>query len=87
MQNDSSTRPMPTVLESIVSGRRSHLPEIQARISHVDPARLPRSTRSLFHALGGRSDGGPALRGECALYHGVQVLLTVAWNDPRGLPP
>ncbi|CAB0920293.1 bifunctional indole-3-glycerol-phosphate synthase TrpC/phosphoribosylanthranilate isomerase TrpF [Corynebacterium diphtheriae] len=63
MQNDSSTRPMPTVLESIVSGRRSHLPEIQARISHVDPARLPRSTRSLFHALGGHSDGGPALRG------------------------
>ncbi|CAB0575329.1 bifunctional indole-3-glycerol-phosphate synthase TrpC/phosphoribosylanthranilate isomerase TrpF [Corynebacterium diphtheriae bv. mitis] len=63
MQSDSSTSPMPTVLESIVSGRRSHLPEIQARISHVDPARLPRSTRSLFHALGGRSDGGPALRG------------------------
>lgn len=63
MQNDSSTRPMPTVLELIVSGRRSHLPEIQARITHVDPARLPRSTRSLFHALGGRSDGGPALRG------------------------
>ncbi|MCF4007650.1 bifunctional indole-3-glycerol-phosphate synthase TrpC/phosphoribosylanthranilate isomerase TrpF [Corynebacterium uropygiale] len=48
MQND-----IPTVLEGIVSARRTHLPEIRERIAHVDPARLPRSTRSLYTSLGG----------------------------------
>lgn len=42
---------LPTVLEGIVASRRTHLPEIRARISHVDPETLPRSTRSLFDSL------------------------------------
>lgn len=42
---------MPTVLEGIVQGRLRHLDEIRARIAHVDPARLPRSERSLYNSL------------------------------------
>ncbi|WP_187975943.1 bifunctional indole-3-glycerol-phosphate synthase TrpC/phosphoribosylanthranilate isomerase TrpF [Corynebacterium poyangense] len=53
MQNN-----IPTVLEGIVSARRRHLPDIRQRISHVDPAVLPRSQRSLFHALGGGDPQG-----------------------------
>lgn len=44
---------LPTVLEGIVEGRRGHLAEIRARISHVDPEALPSSTRSLYDSLGG----------------------------------
>lgn len=58
----NNTAPIPTVLEEIVHARRSHLQEIRARISHVDPLRLPRSTKSLFQALGGSESGGAAPR-------------------------
>ncbi|AKA97714.1 bifunctional indole-3-glycerol-phosphate synthase TrpC/phosphoribosylanthranilate isomerase TrpF [Corynebacterium ulcerans] len=58
----NNAAPMPTVLEEIVRIRRSHLQEIRARISHVDPLRLPRSTKSLFQALGGSESGGAAPR-------------------------
>ncbi|UTO24465.1 bifunctional indole-3-glycerol-phosphate synthase TrpC/phosphoribosylanthranilate isomerase TrpF [Corynebacterium pseudotuberculosis] len=59
MQNNV---PMPTVLEEIVNTRRSHVQEISARISHINPLRLPRSTKSLFQALGGSINGGAASR-------------------------
>lgn len=49
---------LPTVLEGIVAGRRSHLPEIRARIAHVDPTALPASTRSLYASLGGGEGRG-----------------------------
>lgn len=49
---------LPTVLESIVEGRRGHLPEIRARIAHVDVDKLPRSERSLYESLGGGQPGG-----------------------------
>lgn len=49
---------LPTVLENIVEGRRGHLAEIRARISHVDPAELPKSERSLYDSLGGGQDNG-----------------------------
>lgn len=49
---------LPTVLEGIVEGRRGHLPEIRARIAHVDPATLPASTRSLYDSLGGGEGRG-----------------------------
>lgn len=53
---------LPTVLESIVEGRRGHLPEIRARIAHVDVEALPRSERSLYASLGGgEPDGGRGL--------------------------
>lgn len=55
---------MPTVLEGIVEGRRGHLPEIRARIAHVDPAALPRSTRSLFDSLN-QGRGGARFIMEC----------------------
>ncbi|GAB3695842.1 bifunctional indole-3-glycerol-phosphate synthase TrpC/phosphoribosylanthranilate isomerase TrpF [Corynebacterium nasicanis] len=42
---------LPTVLESIVEGRRGHLPEIRERIAHVDLSTLTPSTRSLYDAL------------------------------------
>ncbi|MHA2790189.1 bifunctional indole-3-glycerol-phosphate synthase TrpC/phosphoribosylanthranilate isomerase TrpF [Corynebacterium sp. S7] len=47
---------LPTVLEGIVEGRKRHIDEIKARISHVDPATLPVSERSLYDSLarGGR---------------------------------
>lgn len=48
---------LPTVLENIVEGRRGHLPEIRARIAHVDVEKLPRSERSLFDSLGGGQRG------------------------------
>ncbi|KQB84684.1 Tryptophan biosynthesis protein TrpCF [Corynebacterium oculi] len=51
---------LPTVLEGIVNARRTHLAEIRARISHVDPEALPRSTRSLRRSLGGGEEGGAA---------------------------
>lgn len=46
---------LPTVLESIVARRRTHLPAIRERIAHVDTENLPRSTRSLYSALQGRN--------------------------------
>lgn len=52
------TSKLPTVLEGIVENRRSHLAEIRARISHVDPGSLPRSERSLYASLGGDRAGG-----------------------------
>ncbi len=42
---------LPTVLEGIVQGRIRHLDEIKERISHIDPAHLPRSQRSLYDML------------------------------------
>ncbi len=42
---------MPTVLEGIVQGRLRHIDEIKGRISHVDPATLARSERSLYDNL------------------------------------
>ena len=53
---------LPTVLEGIVASRRTHLPEIRARIAHVDPEALPRSTRSLFDSL---SQPGTSFIMEC----------------------
>ena len=53
-QQQFATRPsesLPTVLEGIVEGRKRHLDEIRTRISHVDPASLPRSERSLYDSL------------------------------------
>lgn len=44
---------LPTVLEGIVAGRRTHLAEIRERIAHVDLANLPKSERSLYDALNG----------------------------------
>lgn len=49
---------LPTVLEGIVEGRRGHLEEIRARIAHVDPQKLPVSTRSLYQSLGGGEGRG-----------------------------
>ncbi len=49
---------LPTVLESIVEGRRGHLAEIRARIAHVDVDTLPASERSLYASLGGGEPGG-----------------------------
>lgn len=42
---------LPTVLEGIVEGRKRHLDEIRARMSHVDFDTLPKSTRSLYDRL------------------------------------
>lgn len=53
-QRLSDTAPsagLPTVLEDIVTARKRHIDEIKARISHVDPASLPRSERSLYDSL------------------------------------
>lgn len=47
---------LPTVLEGIVSARRGHLEGIGKRIAHVDPAELPRSTRSLYDNLHGATN-------------------------------
>ena len=44
---------LPTVLEEIVAQRRTHLPALRERLSHVDLARVPRSERSLADALRG----------------------------------
>lgn len=55
MPNSSA---LPTVLESIVEGRRGHLDEIRARIAHVDPLALSPSTRSLYDSLGGGQGRG-----------------------------
>ena len=52
----------PTVLQGIVDKRRTHLPEIHARIAHVDPNALEPSTRSLYHALGGGHPAGQRTR-------------------------
>ncbi|MCQ9352778.1 bifunctional indole-3-glycerol-phosphate synthase TrpC/phosphoribosylanthranilate isomerase TrpF [Corynebacterium sp. 153RC1] len=52
-----------TILESIVEGRRGHLDAIRKRIAHVEPSRLPLSTRSLEAALGRR--GGANFIMEC----------------------
>lgn len=49
---------LPTVLEGIVAGRRGHLADLRARISHVDPAALPVSTRSLYQSLSGGQGRG-----------------------------
>lgn len=53
-QHLSDTDPsagLPTVLGDIVTARKRHIDEIKARISHVDPASLPRSERSLYDSL------------------------------------
>ena len=42
-----------TVLEEIVAERRTHLPALRERLSHVDLASVPRSERSLADALRG----------------------------------
>lgn len=44
---------LPTVLEGIVAKRRTHLPAIRERLSHVDLTTLPRSERSFYDALNG----------------------------------
>ena len=44
---------LPTVLEEIVAQRRTHLPALRERLSHVDLASVPRSERSLADALRG----------------------------------
>lgn len=44
---------LPTVLEGIVAKRRTHLPAIRERLSHVDLTTLPRSERSFYGALNG----------------------------------
>lgn len=54
---------LPTVLESIVEGRRGHLPEIRERIAHVDLSTLTPSTRSLYEGL--RQRGGNRFIMEC----------------------
>lgn len=48
---------MPTVLESIVATRRSHIPDIRRRLAGVDVTTLAASTRSLYDSLGQRGDG------------------------------
>ena len=55
---------LPTVLESIVEGRRGHLEEIRSRIAHVDVDALPKSTRSLFDSLN-QGRGGARFIMEC----------------------
>lgn len=47
---------LPTVLEGIVSARRTHLDEIRARIAHVDVDKLEKSDRSLFDNLYGHKN-------------------------------
>ncbi len=56
---------LPTVLESIVEGRRGHLPEIRDRIAHVDLSSLTPSTRSLYDALRADGRGGNRFIMEC----------------------
>lgn len=56
---------LPTVLEGIVEGRRGHLEEIRARIAHVDPATLTKSTRSLHENLRADGRGGNRFIMEC----------------------
>ena len=56
---------LPTVLEDIVEGRRGHLEEVRARIAHVNPATLTRSTRSLHDNLRADGRGGNRFIMEC----------------------
>ena len=56
---------LPTVLEGIVEGRRGHLEEVRARIAHVNPATLTRSTRSLHDNLRADGRGGNRFIMEC----------------------
>lgn len=56
---------LPTVLESIVEGRRAHLPGIRERIAHVDLSTLTPSTRSLHHNLLIDGRGGNRFIMEC----------------------
>lgn len=44
---------LPTVLEGIVTQRRTHLPAIRQRLAGVDFDAIPRSERSFFDALRG----------------------------------
>ena len=48
-----TVKELPTVLQEIVAQRRTHLPAIRDRLSHVDLTSVPRSERSLVEALKG----------------------------------
>lgn len=48
-----TVKELPTMLQEIVAQRRTHLPAIRERLSHVDLASLPTSERSLVKALDG----------------------------------
>ena len=48
-----TVKELPTVLQEIVAQRRTHLPAIRDRLSHVDLTSVPRSERSLVDALDG----------------------------------
>lgn len=53
MAENNTDNTLPTVLEGIVSKRRTHLDSIRERIAHVDLDALPRSERSLYENLKG----------------------------------
>lgn len=56
MPNNNEKSGLPTVLENIVTTRRTHLEDIAKRIAHVDVDSLPRSTRSLYDNLHGATN-------------------------------
>lgn len=56
---------LPTILETIVEGRRGHLPSIRERIAHVDVDSLPKSQRSLYENLRRGGRGGANFIMEC----------------------
>ena len=59
------TSTLPTVLDSIVTQRRTHLQEIKERIAHVDVEKLTPSSRSLYEHLAAKGRGGAAFIMEC----------------------
>ncbi|WIM67666.1 bifunctional indole-3-glycerol-phosphate synthase TrpC/phosphoribosylanthranilate isomerase TrpF [Corynebacterium breve] len=56
---------LPTVLEGIVQGRKSHIDEIGARIGHVVVDKLPQSERSLYDSLARGGKGANNFIMEC----------------------